>query len=141
MKGWLLRTIEIFLPVVCVHADHSCSGREFRFWQPTFVTFLNSLQGEIYDRRNDEPRAANGMQKNGSMKKPESASGKKAKEARCPYCVLGLGFREMKVLANGRQICEHCGHIAFPNDTTFKCPCQKCLEVDFSPKIRRLRRR
>ena len=59
---------------------------------------------------------------------------------RCPYCVLGTVFTEMKVLENGRQICEMCGHIVFPADRAFWCPCQKCLEVRLSPTLRKLRR-
>jgi hypothetical protein len=74
------------------------------------------------------------------MRKSEKASGKLAKGPRCPYCVLDSGFRAMKVLPNGRQICENCGHIIFPDDTAFKCPCRKCLEITFSPRVRRLRR-
>jgi predicted RNA-binding Zn-ribbon protein involved in translation (DUF1610 family) len=46
----------------------------------------------------------------------------------------------MRVLENGRQICEECGHIVFPEDGAFKCPCPKCVEVLISPNIRRLRR-
>jgi predicted RNA-binding Zn-ribbon protein involved in translation (DUF1610 family) len=45
-------------------------------------------------------------------------------------------FRAMKVLPNGRQICENCGHIVFPNNMAFRCPCPKCLEVNLSPRIR-----
>jgi ribosomal protein S27AE len=59
---------------------------------------------------------------------------------RCPYCVSGTVFREMKVLENGRQICEKCGHIVFPEDRVFWCPCQKCLEARSSPRIQSLRR-
>jgi hypothetical protein len=66
---------------------------------------------------------------------------KKAKQPCCPYCVLGTGFRPMRVLSNGRQICEKCGHIVFPNDTAFRCPCPKCMDVNLSPRIRDLRRR
>jgi hypothetical protein len=40
----------------------------------------------------------------------------------------------MRVLENGRQICESCGHIAFPEDRAFWCPCLRCLEVRFSLK-------
>ena len=65
---------------------------------------------------------------------------KKVKQPRCPYCVLGSEFRPMKVLPNGRQICEKCGHIVFPNDRAFKCPRPKCIDVNLSPRIRRLRR-
>jgi hypothetical protein len=54
--------------------------------------------------------------------------------------VHGTEFRTMKVLPNGRQICDGCGHIIFPNDRAFKCPCQRRVEVDFSPKLRGLRR-
>ena len=61
------------------------------------------------------------------------------KEDRCPYCVVDHQFHRMMVLTYGRLICEKCGHIAFPNDTTFRCPCAKCLEINFSPRVRRLR--
>jgi predicted RNA-binding Zn-ribbon protein involved in translation (DUF1610 family) len=64
----------------------------------------------------------------------------KDKEPRCPYCVSEKKFRPMKVLKNGRQICESCGHIIFPHDTAFRCPCPKCLEVQLSPRIRDLNR-
>jgi predicted RNA-binding Zn-ribbon protein involved in translation (DUF1610 family) len=46
----------------------------------------------------------------------------------------------MTVLDNGRMICKNCGHIVFPNDKAFRCPCPKCLEVVLSPRFRRLRR-
>jgi hypothetical protein len=46
-------------------------------------------------------------------------------------------FRTMRVLENGRQICEHCGHIIFPQDYAFWCPCQKCVDVHFSLKYSR----
>jgi len=72
----------------------------------------------------------------------EALTLKKAQqEPRCPYCVLGTGFRLMKVLSNGRQICEKCGHIVFPNDMAFRCPCPKCIVVNLSSRIRRLRGR
>ena len=67
----------------------------------------------------------------------ESAA--KNEVSRCPFCVSGAMFTEMKVLGNGRQICERCGHIVFPKDRAFWCPCQKCLEVRFSPTLRKLR--
>lgn len=47
------------------------------------------------------------------------ASATKNEVPRCPYCVSGTGFREMTVLNNGRQICEKCGHIVFPEDRVF----------------------
>ena len=56
------------------------------------------------------------------------------KKPRCPYCILGAEFRVMRVLGNGRQICEHCGHIIFPQDRAFRCPCQECVEVHFALK-------
>jgi predicted RNA-binding Zn-ribbon protein involved in translation (DUF1610 family) len=62
------------------------------------------------------------------------------KQPRCPYCVVGQTFRPMTVLDNGRMICKNCGHIIFPNDKAFRCPCPKCLEVVLSPRLRRLRR-
>jgi hypothetical protein len=65
---------------------------------------------------------------------------KNMEEPRCPYCVLGVGFRTMKILSTGRQICDNCGHIASPTDTAFRCPCKKCQAVDRSPFVRRWRR-
>jgi len=59
------------------------------------------------------------------------------KKPRCPYCILEAQFRTMRVLENGRQICEHCGHIIFPQDYAFWCPCQKCVDVNFSLKYSR----
>ena len=41
----------------------------------------------------------------------------------------------MRVLENGRQIREKCGHIVFPKDKGFWCPCQKCLDVRFFHKF------
>lgn len=46
----------------------------------------------------------------------------------------------MTAVANGRLICEKCGHIVFPNDKAFRCPCQKCVKIDFSPRFRRVKR-
>jgi hypothetical protein len=63
------------------------------------------------------------------------------KQVCCPYCIVDDEFRPMAVVAEGRLICESCGHIVFPNDMAFKCPCQKCLEINLSKRIRRLRRR
>lgn len=60
-------------------------------------------------------------------------------EERCPYCVVDGKFRAMTVLSNGRLICSNCGHIVFPGDKAFRCPCSKCLEMNFSPQLRRLR--
>src|SRR5437879_7743108 len=54
------------------------------------------------------------------------------KKPRGPYWILETQFRAMGVLENRRQICEHCGHIIFPEDQTFWCPCQRCVEVHFS---------
>jgi hypothetical protein len=59
---------------------------------------------------------------------------------RCPYCVSGTVFREMKVLENGRQICEYCGHIVFSDNRAFRCPCPKCVKVRLSPIVRNLPR-
>jgi hypothetical protein len=55
---------------------------------------------------------------------------------RCPYCVWDGQFRPMQILENGRQICENCGHIVFPNDDAFWCPCPACIKTQFSPRIR-----
>ena len=60
---------------------------------------------------------------------------------RCPYCVSGAEFSPMKVLSNGRQICENCGHIVFPDNRVFWCPCQRCTETRLSPTVRGLMNR
>src|SRR5690242_19237906 len=57
---------------------------------------------------------------------------------RCPYCVAGIRFKAIRILENGRQICENCGHIIFPEDKAFWCPCQRCLATRFSGRIRKL---
>jgi hypothetical protein len=57
----------------------------------------------------------------------------------CPYCIVAGKFAPMTVLSDERLICENCGHIVFPNDSAFRCPCPKCLEINFSPRFRRLR--
>ena len=58
---------------------------------------------------------------------------KQNRPPRCPYCVSDRELRMMKVLENGRQICENCGHIIFPEDKAFWCPCPKCIEIKLSP--------
>jgi len=57
--------------------------------------------------------------------------GMQTEAARCPYCRSSEKFGAMKVLENSRQICENCGHIVFPDDKAFLCPCQKCLASRF----------
>lgn len=71
------------------------------------------------------------------VKDPDTKA--KNKEPRCPYCIADEKFFPMTVLSNGRLICKNCGHIVFPNDTAFKCPCQKCQEITLSPRVRKLR--
>ena len=39
---------------------------------------------------------------------------------RCPYCVVGTQLKQMRVLQNGRQICENFGHIVFPKIRHFR---------------------
>jgi hypothetical protein len=57
--------------------------------------------------------------------------GMKTEVPRCPYCGSNERFMPMKELENRRQICESCGHIVFPDDKAFLCPCQKCLASRF----------
>ena len=45
---------------------------------------------------------------------------------RCPHCVLDGQFRRMRILENGSQICESCGHIVIPNDHAF---CARALSA------------
>ena len=47
---------------------------------------------------------------------------------RCPYCVLGNGFRPMLPKQDGWFICQKCGHTVMPSNPDFKCFCQKCGE-------------
>jgi hypothetical protein len=68
---------------------------------------------------------------------PSKVTGEK--EARCPYCVVDGDLHPMRLLSHERLICEKCGHIVFPNDSAFRCPCQKCLQIHFSPRVRGLR--
>ena len=63
------------------------------------------------------------------------------REPRCPYCVVEDEFYPMTPVAHGRLICQKCGHIIFPNDTAFRCPCPECIKITLSPRIRRLRPR
>ena len=54
-----------------------------------------------------------------------------AKTVRCPYCVLGEDFRPMIRHVDGRHICNKCGHLARPDDYNFKCPCPKCVDLNW----------
>ena len=60
---------------------------------------------------------------------------------RCPYCILDGTFLLMRKLAKERLICGHCGHIVIRGDGTFKCPCVKCVEIDFAPRFREIRKK
>jgi hypothetical protein len=48
---------------------------------------------------------------------------------RCPYCVLGYEFRPMVAHADGKFVCNKCGHLAIPSDNNFECACWRCLEL------------
>ena len=50
----------------------------------------------------------------------------------CPYCVSGLEFRPMVAHVDGRYICDKCGHTAYPGNTTYKCRCPKCSELELA---------
>ena len=52
------------------------------------------------------------------------------KIVRCPYCVLGDEFRQMIRHVDGRFICNKCGHIIRPDDSSFVCPCHKCRDLN-----------
>ena len=73
-----------------------------------------------------------------ASKAAAKARARKAKErkdkmaeqiVRCPYCVLGEGFRPMLSRAEYWFICQKCGHIAMPGKPGFKCFCQKCSKL------------
>jgi hypothetical protein len=53
-----------------------------------------------------------------------------AKIVRCPYCVLGDGFRQMIRHIDGRYICNKCGHVTRPDDAGFMCSCCKCQDLN-----------
>ena len=48
---------------------------------------------------------------------------------RCPYCVLGEGFRPMVAHLDERFICSKCGHLANPRDKDFRCSCPECFHL------------
>ncbi len=54
---------------------------------------------------------------------------------RCPYCVTENQFRPMRLLEQNRQICEGCGHTICLGDSAFLCPCPRCLEARYWPKV------
>lgn len=60
---------------------------------------------------------------------------------RCPHCVSRDQFRPMQILENGRQICQGCGHIVFPGDQGFWCPCPECVKTHLSKRFRAAHRR
>jgi predicted RNA-binding Zn-ribbon protein involved in translation (DUF1610 family) len=76
----------------------------------------------------------------GESKCDPMTAAKKNKPPRCPYCVTGAEFKLMKVLENGRQICDSCGHIVFPEDRASWCPCPRCISFKISFKVRGPRR-
>jgi len=49
---------------------------------------------------------------------------------RCPYCRVGGDFRLMLPKPEGWFVCVKCGHTANPGRPDYKCPCQKCEEVN-----------
>jgi hypothetical protein len=59
----------------------------------------------------------------------------------CPYCIVDAKFLPMRMVSEGRMICGHCGHIVLRGDWKFRCPCTKCVEIDYSPSFRSIRRR
>ena len=48
---------------------------------------------------------------------------------RCPYCTDGCVFRLM-IRREVDFICATCGHVVFPDDAEYKCPCLKCQELE-----------
>ena len=58
----------------------------------------------------------------------------------CPYCIIDEKFLPMRRVAEGRLICGHCGHIVVRDDRKFRCPCAKCVEIDYSPRFRRFKK-
>jgi hypothetical protein len=58
----------------------------------------------------------------------------------CPYCIVDEKFLPMRMFSEGQLICGHCGHIVVRDDRKFRCPCAKCVEIDYSPRFRRIRK-
>jgi|HubBroStandDraft_4_1064222.scaffolds.fasta_scaffold253955_1 hypothetical protein len=48
---------------------------------------------------------------------------------RCPYCIVGDGFKPMATNATGRFICTKCGHLTIPDVQDFKCFCWHCAQL------------
>lgn len=54
---------------------------------------------------------------------------------RCPYCVRFDHFRTMNVRADGKYVCENCGHLVNLENKDFRCSCGHCVALNaFNPQ-------
>jgi hypothetical protein len=65
--------------------------------------------------------------------------GMKTEVPRCPHCSSSHKLKAMRLLENGSQVCENCGHIVFRENKAFWCPCQKCLSSRFETMLKPIR--
>jgi DNA-directed RNA polymerase subunit RPC12/RpoP len=49
---------------------------------------------------------------------------------RCPYCVLGSGFRPMSQQSKEQFVCLACGHMATHDNPYSNCTCARCREMN-----------
>lgn len=49
---------------------------------------------------------------------------------RCPYCVLDSEFRPMLHKSKKTFVCLSCGHTAWAEGLSSKCPCSRCRRVN-----------
>lgn len=48
---------------------------------------------------------------------------------RCRYCAFGRDFRPLTARADGRYVCEQCGHTASPKELMYVCSCRQCFRL------------
>ena len=46
---------------------------------------------------------------------------------RCPYCLMGIGFRPMISYKDGRFVCRDRAHTVRPGVPEYRCSCRHCL--------------
>lgn len=74
-----------------------------------------------------------------SMSDTDRIEGKATpKSLRCPYCVENREFKllEPRLGANGWYMCNHCGHLAMPMASDFRCRCANCVGIDRKSRLR-----
>ena len=79
------------------------------------------------------------MRQNTQPKSGTKQTSARERVIRCRYCTEGSNFKVMA--AQGEPdtwyICATCGHLALPNNPTFRCTCAKCVERHSGRKLQR----